>query len=126
MKYIWVNLKNKICIFGLGYVGLPLALNLAKKFECIGFDIDKSKIESLSNGNSYIKHIPDDVIKRINNDGLFNSTSDFSKISDDRIEKCSISKTWKFRHLNKNISSNISNKPSFLTMNLFAQNNNIL
>ncbi len=44
-------MKNKICIFGLGYVGLPLALNLAKKFECIGFDIDKNRIENLKNKN---------------------------------------------------------------------------
>jgi len=44
-------MKNKICIFGLGYVGLPLALNLAKKFECLGFDTDKNRIDNLKNKN---------------------------------------------------------------------------
>ena len=79
----YTNKDITVGIIGLGYVGLPLSKAFCDKdIKVIGFDIDKSKIESLSNGNSYIKHIPDDVIKRINNDGLFNSTSDFSKISD--------------------------------------------
>ena len=37
----------KPCVIGLGYVGLPLILNLSKKFNCIGFDIDKKRIEAL-------------------------------------------------------------------------------
>ncbi len=37
----------KPCVIGLGYVGLPLILNLSKKFNCIGFDIDKKRIETL-------------------------------------------------------------------------------
>ena len=37
----------KPCVIGLGYVGLPLILNLSKKFNCIGFDIDKKRIENL-------------------------------------------------------------------------------
>jgi UDP-N-acetyl-D-galactosamine dehydrogenase len=38
----------KICIIGLGYVGLPLALNISKKFETIGFDINKKRIMQLN------------------------------------------------------------------------------
>ena len=42
---------NKICIIGLGYVGIPLAISFAKKnFEVCGFDIDKKKIGDLKNG----------------------------------------------------------------------------
>ena len=41
--------KNKIAIIGLGYVGLPLATEFAKKYKVVGFDIDKSRIEELSN-----------------------------------------------------------------------------
>ena len=37
----------KICIIGLGYVGLPLAVAFAKKYKVIGFDIDKSRINQL-------------------------------------------------------------------------------
>lgn len=43
-------MKNKnICIIGLGYVGLPLAAAFAKKYEVIGFDISKTRIEELKN-----------------------------------------------------------------------------
>ena len=41
--------KTKICIVGLGYVGLPLILNVSKKYESIGFDINKKRIENLNN-----------------------------------------------------------------------------
>ena len=37
----------EICIIGLGYVGLPLALNISKKFKTIGFDINKKRINNL-------------------------------------------------------------------------------
>ena len=39
--------KFKITVVGLGYVGLPLALELGKKYSTIGFDVDKSRIEQL-------------------------------------------------------------------------------
>jgi UDP-N-acetyl-D-glucosamine/UDP-N-acetyl-D-galactosamine dehydrogenase len=37
----------EICIIGLGYVGLPLALNVSKKFKTIGFDINRTRIYNL-------------------------------------------------------------------------------
>jgi|TARA_Y100000389_G_C17433548_1_gene504151 UDP-N-acetyl-D-glucosamine/UDP-N-acetyl-D-galactosamine dehydrogenase len=40
-------MKIKPCIIGLGYVGLPVILNLSKKFECLGFDINNKRIETL-------------------------------------------------------------------------------
>ena len=42
--------KIKLAIIGLGYVGLPLALEFAKKRKVIGFDINKNRIKDLSNG----------------------------------------------------------------------------
>jgi len=42
--------KKNICIIGLGYVGLPLAVAFAKKFRVFGFDIDKSRIKDLKSG----------------------------------------------------------------------------
>ena len=42
--------KEKISVIGLGYVGLPLSLLLARKFLVIGFDTDKNKIKKLQNG----------------------------------------------------------------------------
>jgi UDP-N-acetyl-D-galactosamine dehydrogenase len=44
---IFENKKGKICIVGLGYVGLPLAVCLARKFDILGFDIDSSRIKEL-------------------------------------------------------------------------------
>lgn len=42
--------KHKIAIIGLGYVGLPLAIEFAKKYEVIGFDINQERVEELNNG----------------------------------------------------------------------------
>ena len=42
-------MKNKICIIGLGYVGLPLAHAFAKKYNVVGFDINQSRIKELNN-----------------------------------------------------------------------------
>lgn len=41
--------KTKICIIGLGYVGLPLILNVSKRYECVGFDTNKKRVENLNN-----------------------------------------------------------------------------
>ena len=43
-------MKYKICIIGLGYVGLPLAHAFSAKYEVVGFDINKQRIEELSKG----------------------------------------------------------------------------
>jgi len=43
-------MNKTICIIGLGYVGLPLALEFAKKYKVIGFDVNKEKINDLNNG----------------------------------------------------------------------------
>lgn len=52
------NRESVIGIIGLGYVGLPLAKRFVEEgFKVYGFDTDESKIESLINGESYIKHI---------------------------------------------------------------------
>ena len=43
-------MKNKICVVGLGYVGLPLAHAFSEKYEVVGFDINKARIEELNSG----------------------------------------------------------------------------
>ena len=69
-KYLSNKIKNldaKICIVGLGYVGLPLFLHFAKKkFNLIGYDKDIKKINSLKNGKSYISNISDKNIGFLN------------------------------------------------------------
>ena len=71
-----------IGIIGLGYVGLPLVIRFSEEgFRVIGFDIDKTKVQKLNDGESYLRHIPDDDIKTAANNG-FTATSDWTRISD--------------------------------------------
>lgn len=71
-----------IGIIGLGYVGLPLALEFAdKKFSTIGFDIDERKIPILMKGKSYIKHISEERIKKSVERNKFEATFDFSRLA---------------------------------------------
>ncbi|HEX7358710.1 MAG TPA: nucleotide sugar dehydrogenase [Ignavibacteriaceae bacterium] len=78
------KIQNKsavVGIIGLGYVGLPLALEYALKgFKTIGFDIDVRKIPILNSGKSYIKHIKEDKIKKTVNSKKFFATADFSRL----------------------------------------------
>jgi len=72
-----------IGIIGLGYVGLPLVLRFAEEnFSVTGFDIDKSKVDALNSGKSYIKHIPESKIKDLININKFKATTDFSRLKD--------------------------------------------
>jgi UDP-N-acetyl-D-galactosamine dehydrogenase len=49
--------KLKICVIGLGYVGLPLAVEFSKKFPVIGFDINPKRVEELKNGEDITKEV---------------------------------------------------------------------
>ncbi|MCU7514088.1 MAG: nucleotide sugar dehydrogenase [Bacteroidota bacterium] len=70
-------------VIGLGYVGLPLSLEFALKgFNVIGFDLDGKKIQFLSEGKSYIKHINAEKIKLAVESGRFTSTTDFSRLKE--------------------------------------------
>ncbi|MEW6653872.1 MAG: nucleotide sugar dehydrogenase [Bacteroidota bacterium] len=70
-------------IIGLGYVGLPLALEYAHKgTSTIGFDIDEKKIPILMRGESYIKHIKAENIKKAVDSGKFDATTDFSRLKE--------------------------------------------
>ena len=69
-------------IIGLGYVGLPLVQEFGKAgFPVIGLDIDPSKVEKLSKGESYIRHIPSEGIANMVKTGRFSATTDFSAVS---------------------------------------------
>ena len=76
--------KNiRVGIVGLGYVGIPLSLGFAnQEIKVIGFDVDQNKIELISKGESYIKHIPSSSISKTVSNGCFVATSNFGKISE--------------------------------------------
>lgn len=68
-----------IGIVGLGYVGLPLSIRFAEAgYNVLGLDIDNTKVQKISEGQTYIKHIPDNVIVTAVKQG-FEATSDFSR-----------------------------------------------
>ena len=72
-----------IGVIGLGYVGLPLLIEYVKEgFTCIGFDIDQRKVDFLQGNKTYIKHIPDEQIKAMNDSGRFEATVDFSRLKE--------------------------------------------
>ncbi len=74
--------KAVIGIVGLGYVGLPLMLRYCEVgYKVIGFDIDQSKIDALSQGKSYIEHISASSIKEAVERG-FEATTDFSRAAE--------------------------------------------
>ena len=74
--------KAHIGIIGLGYVGLPLAIEFCKTgFQVTGLDIDQEKIDLLSRGKSYINHISGANIKHLNQKCKFKGTTNFTLIS---------------------------------------------
>ena len=71
-----------IGIVGLGYVGLPLMLRYIEVgYKVIGFDIDQSKVDALTQGKSYIEHIPEASIAQAVGRG-FEATTDFKRVSE--------------------------------------------
>jgi len=72
---------HKIAVIGLGYVGLPLAVEFAKKFCTVGFDINEDRINELSNGVDSTLEVQREVLEKalsssldFDHDGLFVSS----------------------------------------------------
>jgi UDP-N-acetyl-D-glucosamine/UDP-N-acetyl-D-galactosamine dehydrogenase len=70
-------MKNKIAVIGLGYVGLPLAVEFGKHFETFGFDINKARIEDLKQGIDITLEVTFDELKKAK---LLNYTSESDNI----------------------------------------------
>ncbi|MBF7096128.1 nucleotide sugar dehydrogenase [Alkalibacter mobilis] len=83
------NIKEKIInktavlgVIGLGYVGLPLAVEKAKAgFKTIGFDVKESKVEMVNNGENYIGDVVNEDLKEIVVSGYLSATTDFAKVA---------------------------------------------
>jgi len=77
------NRSARIGVVGLGYVGLPLAVEKAKAgYEVSGFDIQQSKVDMVNEGRNYIGDIIDDDLSEVIKSGKLRATSDFSLIRD--------------------------------------------
>ena len=70
-------------VVGLGYVGLPLAVEKAKAgFKTIGFDVQEQKVEMVNKGINYIGDVVNEDLEEIVKKGLLSATNDFSFIKD--------------------------------------------
>ena len=78
-----VKKRAKIAVMGLGYVGLPLAIEFARAgFNVTGIDPDKRKSKAILAGRTYITDISGDDIKKVVSQGFLNATSDFAALED--------------------------------------------
>lgn len=80
------KIKDKSLIMGvcgLGYVGLPLAVEKAKAgFKTIGFDVQSEKVDMVNSGHNYIGDVVNQDLKAIVKNGMLKATTDFSFVKD--------------------------------------------
>jgi len=65
--------SNKICLVGLGYVGLPLAVAFSEKFKVVGFDISRSRISELESGHDKKLEIEDKLLQSVKSNITYTS-----------------------------------------------------
>ena len=77
-------------VVGLGYVGLPLVVELAHAgFNVTGIDVQASKVEAINRGESYVQDVPTSVLKPLVEAGKIRATTDFAAVADvDTINIC--------------------------------------
>src|SRR5206468_9639654 len=86
-----IKIKSaRVGVLGLGYVGLPLAVEFAQAgFEVIGIDVQQSKVDLVNRGESYIKDVPNKVFAPLVENGKLRATSDVSVIATlDTVDIC--------------------------------------
>lgn len=85
-KKLLNKIQNKeivVGVVGLGYVGLPLAVEKAKAgFKTIGFDVQKEKVDLVNSGHNYIGDVVDNDLKKLVEEKMLTATTDFSFVKD--------------------------------------------
>ena len=77
------NKEIQVGVVGLGYVGLPLAVEKAKAgFKTIGFDVQNKKVDMVNEGHNYIGDVVDKDLKDLVEAGTLSATTDFSFVKD--------------------------------------------
>ena len=77
------NKEIEVGVVGLGYVGLPLAVEKAKAgFKTIGFDVQEEKVNLVNEGHNYIGDVVDSDLKKLVDEGMLKATTDFSFVKD--------------------------------------------
>tara|TARA_B100001113_G_scaffold339974_1_gene323742 strand:- start:210 stop:1517 length:1308 start_codon:yes stop_codon:yes gene_type:complete len=84
------NRESKIGVIGLGYVGLPLAIEFTNAgFDVVGIDIDEKRVNQINNGLNYINDVDSIVLKNAVKNNCFSASSDFSVVNNlDAISIC--------------------------------------
>ncbi len=73
--------KIRSAVIGLGYVGLPLAVELAEAgVEVVGIDLDKSKVDAINRKRSYIRDVPGTAVRELVSKGLLSATTAYSAL----------------------------------------------
>ena len=80
----------RVGVVGLGYVGLPLAVEFARAgFDTTGIDLDKRKVDAVSQGRSYIPDVATEEVARLVNDSKLSATDNFAGVAElDTINIC--------------------------------------
>lgn len=77
------NRQITVGVVGLGYVGLPLAVEKARAgFRTIGFDVQEEKVQLVNSGHNYIGDVIDDDLKELVEEGKLSATTDFTFVKD--------------------------------------------
>ena len=77
------NKSAEVAVIGLGYVGLPLAVEKAKAgYKTVGFDIQESKVKMVNEGHNYIGDVVNAELEDLVKKGLLSATTDFSIVKD--------------------------------------------
>ena len=72
----------RICVIGLGYVGLPLARLFSTKYPVVGFDINRSRVETLNSGHDTSHEVSDELLQEALNKGRLVCTANINDIKD--------------------------------------------
>ncbi len=80
----------RIGVIGLGYVGLPLAVEFVKAgYDVTGIDVDENKIKAINAGKNYIDDIQDEILSKVVQENKLKATNDFSVVKEmDSISIC--------------------------------------
>lgn len=74
-------METKICVIGLGYVGLPLARLFSTKYKTVGFDMSQARVDALMAGHDATLEVADELLQEAIKNG-FTCTTDIEKIKD--------------------------------------------
>src|SRR5215213_5556577 len=74
--------QAQVGVIGLGYVGLPLAVEFARKgLRAVGFEVDARKAELINRGESYIGDVASETLSEVVSNERFHATTDFDELS---------------------------------------------